>query len=544
MIYFSTLFLSLFLTIALTPLSRKLCLRIHAVDFPGGRKIHACPIPKGGGIAMALGSLVPVILWTIPDTFVRATLLGAGVMLLCGLVDDLRPLDYKSKFAAQLLGALIVVLYGGVEIRKLGLLLPDGVSLPHAVAIPFTILVIVGATNAVNLSDGLDGLAGGICLLSFSCIGYLAYRNEQVTIAILSVAVAGAIFGFLRFNTFPATLFMGDAGSQFLGFMVICLALGLTQGNTALSPLLPLVILGFPILDTLAVMVGRISNGESPFHADNKHFHHRLLTLGLFHTEAVSVIYLVQAGLVASAFFLRFQSEWLLLTGYVAFATLVTGLFHVADQTGFQLKRHDFITAVKGKLKVWKEKAPLIRFSYRTIEFGLPVLLVFSCLVPKQPPGYLSYIALGLVPVMLLSFVINNGWAGRATRLALYFIIPTVAYFSEADKAGWVGGLALYVYNLSFGIAALFSFLTLKFTRRRKGFRVSPMDFIILFVGVIMIVLPDPRIQDHHVGFVAVKMIILLFGYEVLMGELREKVKEVSATTIAALILFGLKGLI
>jgi UDP-GlcNAc:undecaprenyl-phosphate GlcNAc-1-phosphate transferase len=175
MIYFSTLFLSLFLTIAVMPLARKFCLMIHAVNFPGGRKIHACPIPKGGGIAMAVGSLLPVILWTIPDTFLKATLLGAGVVLLCGLVDDLKPLEYKAKFAAQLAGALIVVLYGGVEIRKLGLLLPEGVLLPEAVAVPLTILVIVGVTNAVNLADGLDGLAGGICLLSFCCIGYLTF---------------------------------------------------------------------------------------------------------------------------------------------------------------------------------------------------------------------------------------------------------------------------------------------------------------------------------------------------------------------------------
>jgi UDP-GlcNAc:undecaprenyl-phosphate GlcNAc-1-phosphate transferase len=306
---------------------------------------------------------------------------------------------------------------------------------------------------------------------------------------------------------------------------------------------LPLLILGFPILDTLAVMAGRISGGQSPFHADNKHFHYRLLKLGLFHTEAVSVIYLIQAGLVASAFFLRFQSEWLLLTGYVVFAILVTGLFHVADQTGFQFKRHEAITAIKGRLKVWKDKAPIIRFSCRTIEVGLPALLIFSCLLPKQPPGYLCYIALGLVLAVLLSFLIGSGWSGRATRLALYLLVPTVIYFSEKGGAGWLSGLALDFYHLCFGIAALLSFMTLKFTRRRKGFRVSPMDVIFLFIVLILTVLPEARIQNRYAGLVAVKVMILLFGYEVLMGELRENVKEVSVTTIAALILFGVKGL-
>jgi len=528
---------------ALTPLSRKLCLRIHAVDFPGGRKLHECPIPRGGGIAMALGSLVPVLLWTVPDAFVRAILMGAGVVLCFGIMDDLRPIGYKAKFTAQSAGALIVVLYGGVEIRKLGLLLPEDLLLPHALAIPLTILVIVGVTNAINLSDGLDGLAGGICLLSFSCIGYLAYKSENMTIAIFSLAVTGSIFGFLRFNTFPAMLFMGDAGSQFLGFMAICLALGLTQGHTALSPLLPLLILGFPVLDTLAVMVGRISNGESPFHADNKHFHHRLLRLGLYHTEAVSVIYVVQAGLVTSAFFLRFYSEWLILIGYVAFAALVTSLFHAADQTDFRLKRHDAVTAIKERLKVWKEKDIVIRCSSRTIELGIPLLLILSCLASGQPPAYLSYTAFGMVPAILLSFAVNNGWAGRVMRLTLYLLTPAVIYFSGNGRADWLSGIGLDLYNLSFAIAVIFIFLTLKFTRRQKGFKASPMDFIVLFVAVILPALPDARIQENQISLLSIKMIILLFGFEVLMGELRESVKKVSMTTIAALIIFGLKGL-
>jgi UDP-GlcNAc:undecaprenyl-phosphate GlcNAc-1-phosphate transferase len=436
-----------------------------------------------------------------------------------------------------------VIFYGGVEIRKLGLLLPDGVLLPHAVAIPLTLIVILGVTNAVNLADGLDGLAGGLCLLSFSCIGYLAYKSENMTIVVLSLAVVGAIFGFLRFNTYPATLFMGDAGSQFLGFMAACLALGLTQGNTALSPLLPLVILGFPVVDTLVVMVGRMSHHESPFHADNKHFHHRLLKLGLYHTEAVSIIYVIQAGLVASAFFLRFHSEWLLLIGYVAFAATVTALFHAADQTGFQFKRHYAVTAIKGRMKTWKDKAPVIRVSFRTIEVGLPALLLFSCLAAGMAPDYLSYIAFGMVPVVIVSFAVNNGWVSRVTRLALYLLIPAAIYFSEVGRSAWLNDFALDLFHLSLGLVVLFVLLTLKSTRRQKGFKVSPMDFIILFIAVILPALPDVRTQEHRIALVAVETIILLFGFEVLMGELRENVKEVSVTTIAALIIFGLKGI-
>jgi len=170
------------------------------------------------------------------------------------------------------IAALVIILYGGITIDNLGVLLPEGYLLPKAISILLTLMVIVGVTNAINLSDGLDGLAGGITLLTFICIAYLAFRCENIAIAISAVAAAGAIFGFLRYNTHPAVIFMGDSGSQFIGFLAIVLPVALTQQNTPLSPFLPLIILGFPILDTMTVMTERIADGRSPFVADKKPF--------------------------------------------------------------------------------------------------------------------------------------------------------------------------------------------------------------------------------------------------------------------------------
>jgi UDP-GlcNAc:undecaprenyl-phosphate GlcNAc-1-phosphate transferase len=546
MLYFTTLFLSLFITMALTPLSKWFCVRIRAVDIPGGRKIHASPVPRSGGIAMAVGVLVPLLFSAVPDAFVKAVLLGAGVVLLCGFVDDLRPLGWMVKFAAQLAAALIVVLYGGVEIRNLGLLLPQGYLLPTAIAVPLTLLVIVGVTNAINLSDGLDGLAGGICLLSFCCIGYLGYLTDNLSVTLISVAVAGAIFGFLRFNTYPATLFMGDAGSQFLGFTGVCLALGLTQGSSPLSPLLPLLILGFPILDTLAVMAERISAGQSPFQADNRHFHHRLLGFGLFHTEAVMIIYVLQASLVTAAFFLRFHSEWLILPGYLLFAVLVMAAFLIADKTGFQFKRYHLIDRViKGKLSVLKDRAVLIRVAYRTARIGLPALLIISCIMADQFPSYFSYVSFGLLLLVLVSYYMNNGWLPGAIRLSLYLLIPAVIYLDiGAAVPEWLNGLYLKLYHLAFGLLALLVILTLKFTRRQSGFKISPLDIIIIFLAVVVPNLPDPRFAGKQLGLITVEVITLLFSYEVLLGEMRGNVRGVAMTTMAALAVFGLNGII
>ncbi len=211
----------MFITIALIPFFRGLALKMNAMDVPNERKVHKYPMPKSGGIAMALGAFIPILLWSPADDFTRATIIGAGIVVLFGLLDDMKDLGFKTKFAGQFAAALIVIIYGGVKIKSLGMLLPDDVLLPDWLAMPLTFIVIVGITNAINLSDGLDGLAGGISLLSFLCIGYLAYSAGNFGIALLSAATVGAIFGFLRFNTYPATVFMGDAGSQLLGFMAI-----------------------------------------------------------------------------------------------------------------------------------------------------------------------------------------------------------------------------------------------------------------------------------------------------------------------------------
>ena len=169
-----------------------------------------------GGVAMALGTMVPIILWLPGSPLVRAILIGAAIIVLAGAVDDIKHLDYKAKFTGQVIAALVIILYGGITIDNLGVLLPEGYLLPKAISILLTMMVIVGVTNAINLSDGLDGLAGGITLLTFICIAYLAFRCENIAIAISAVAAAGAIFGFLRYNTHPAVIFMGDSGSQFL----------------------------------------------------------------------------------------------------------------------------------------------------------------------------------------------------------------------------------------------------------------------------------------------------------------------------------------
>jgi UDP-GlcNAc:undecaprenyl-phosphate/decaprenyl-phosphate GlcNAc-1-phosphate transferase len=235
--YLSTLFLSLFVTMPLIPVLIRVAGKIHAMDMPDERKVHDHPIPRIGGIAMVIGTFVPALLWVTPGSFFTAYAVGTGIIVAFGLMDDLKSLPYSAKFVGQIAAALVVVIWGGVRIENLGNLLPDGYILPGWIAVTLAVVVIVGVTNAVNLADGLDGLAGGISLISFCCIAYLAHLEENPAIALLCTSLIGVTFGFLRYNTYPATLFMGDTGSQFLGFSLAVTSIGLTQGGTSLSPL-------------------------------------------------------------------------------------------------------------------------------------------------------------------------------------------------------------------------------------------------------------------------------------------------------------------
>jgi len=544
MFYLSTILLSVFITVSLIPVMTRLAARYEMVDFPNPRKVHTIPVPRIGGFAMALGALVPVILWTKADDFVRAYLAGAGTLVLFGLVDDMKGLGYKAKFTGQVMAALIAVFFGGVRISSLGALLPGAMQIPDWFSFLLSLVAIVGVTNAINLSDGLDGLAGGISLLGFCCIAYLAYLAGNDAVIILSLSMAGAIFGFLRFNTYPASLFMGDTGSQLLGFSAVVLAIKITQGDTPFSPVLPLIILGFPVLDTLTVMVERVREGRPPFSPDKNHFHHRLIRIGLAHTEAVFAIYVFQAVMIVSAVLFKYHSDWVLIASYAVFSALIITAFAVADRRGFQFKRYPLIDyAVKGRLRKIKDENWIIRISFTLSKIIIPLLFLLSCLFPANIPGYASIMASCFFFYILIVRAFAKNHMGFCLRFVVFLTLPLVLYLIEEGRAAWISPQMLTMYHFSFGLIAFFVLLTVKFTRRTKGFRMTTMDFLIIFIAVIVPNLPDPLIQSYHLGPLTVKIIVMLFSYEVLIKESREKLDALTASTVTGLIVIGLRGL-
>ena len=297
--------LALFLAGALshlfTPPVRSLALRLGAVDRPGGRRVNRRPVPRMGGLAIALGFLTAAPALCPLDGPLGGLLGGALLIVWMGAADDLFDLRPMLKLLIQLAAALIAV-RGGVVLGAISVPSGGSVSLPPLLAAALTVLWLVACTNAVNLIDGLDGLAVGVSALGSLSMLIVALAVSAPAVAVLLAALCGACLGFLPYNGSPARIFMGDAGSQFLGFALGALSvMGLLKFHTLVSFFVPLLALSVPLTDTAFAVCRRLWRGQSPFHADRGHIHHRLLDLGLSQRQAVAVLYGVSSlqGLAA-----------------------------------------------------------------------------------------------------------------------------------------------------------------------------------------------------------------------------------------------------
>jgi UDP-GlcNAc:undecaprenyl-phosphate GlcNAc-1-phosphate transferase len=309
--YLFTFSLSLLLSMGLTPiviwLARKM---VSSADVPNVRKIHSKAIPRMGGVAIftsMMTLMIPVLFLPnligesfrgiLPELIVLFS--AAGFMFFIGLIDDIKGLRARIKFFAQIAATLAVCAVG---IRIKSVAVADWLTLDFGwFSWPLTLLWIVGITNAINLSDGLDGLAAGISAVACGVIAIFAVYSGQVVMAVLMLALLGSLTGFLFFNFSPAKIFMGDSGSMFLGFTIASSSVMCATKSSALVGLaLPVLVLGIPIFDTLFSMLRRFLERRSMFASDRSHFHHRLLDLGIKQRHAVIVIYavtLIAAGL-------------------------------------------------------------------------------------------------------------------------------------------------------------------------------------------------------------------------------------------------------
>lgn len=306
---FACAFLLAFLS---TPFVKKLAKKIGAIDIPKDkRRMHTDSVPLIGGLAIFLGFLVSTLLFTKIDSRITAILAGAIIMVVLGVFDDKYALGAKFKLVIQIIAAAIPVI-AGVRIERIILpfLKSGGIEFGW-LAYPITILWIVALTNAVNLIDGLDGLAAGVSAIASFSMFLIALMQGNFTIAVMSAALVGSCCGFLPYNFSPASIFMGDTGSTFLGFVMASLSvLGLFKIHAIISFAVPFIAFGIPIFDTSFAIFRRLKEHRPIMSPDRGHLHHRLVDMGFTHKQAVLIIYAICVILGAVAV-LSFKSKLL-----------------------------------------------------------------------------------------------------------------------------------------------------------------------------------------------------------------------------------------
>lgn len=295
------------LAVLIVPIVRYYCFKKGYVDIPNDRKVHKIPIPRLGGVAIWLCTLLTfAILVAINKNYpygngLSGILIGGSIMFLLGMIDDLYNLSPKFKLFVQIGAALIACLLG-VKIELLSAFGPNGLHL-GLLSIPLTIFWLVGISNAMNFIDGVDGLAGGITAISAVTLGVVAIYTHQPISALVAAILAGSMMGFLLFNFNPAKIFMGDSGALFAGFTLAALAVTGVLKTVAVTIFLPLLILAVPILDISFSILRRLSKGANPFIADSEHIHHKLLKAGFSQNKTVLSLYIfcIAAGTIATA---------------------------------------------------------------------------------------------------------------------------------------------------------------------------------------------------------------------------------------------------
>ncbi len=559
--------LAMSVTMVLIPLLMRWAPQLGIVDMPEARKVHAVPVPRVGGIAMVAGLGLGLLFWDSGTSAMRALGVCIATLLVFGVWDDCKTLAAGPKFAGQAVAALIALIWGGVSVGSLTI--SERMPLPGWVSVPLTFLFLLGGTNAFNLADGLDGLAGGMGLLCLCGIALLAYTVSNAAVATAAVMMAGALIGFLRFNTHPARVFMGDGGSQVLGFCAAFLAVLLTQDpRTPLSTALPLLLLGVPIVDTMMVMIERLAAGVSPFRADRRHIHHRLLALGFAHWEAVSILYFLQALLLVVAWLVRYDSDLFVALYFVTFATLIIGPLRLAAHFGWRLPvrqpRAADIRSGQPVQPVGAAQENSLRHAMRPepgadspravglqsiAGFVLAAALVAyaarALLLGAHPSRDVQILALSLAGILMAGLVLrwrrtDAAWTDKA---ALYCCAALAIFLNKHGVPSVLRADSMYAAHPQMFDYGLYGVLTLAMIACVRGsgeraFRLTPLDVLVLLVVATVPNLPNSIAILRSLGLTIAELVLLFYSLEALSLVAGSRWRWLNGT--AAIFLIGL----
>jgi UDP-GlcNAc:undecaprenyl-phosphate/decaprenyl-phosphate GlcNAc-1-phosphate transferase len=540
---FVLLVLSVAISMLVIPLAIRLAPRIGMVDQPDPRKVHKVPVPRVGGLGIAAGTMIPFFFLARVDAVALSFIVGCLVLLAFGVWDDARQISHWPKFLGQLAAVGVVVFWGDLYVTRLPFI--EGAVLSPAVGKLFTMFAMVGVINAINHSDGLDGLAAGETLLSLTALAFLGYLTQSGFMTDVALGMIGGLLGFLRYNTHPARVFMGDAGSQVLGFGVAFLVVYLTQvANSAASAALPLLLLGLPIADILVVLYKRISGGMNWFKATRNHVHHRLLDLGFSHYHSVVTIYSFQALLVTAAVLLRYSSDLIVSSVYFGAIAMLFGLLIHAEHSGWRLERRDWLrsTALREQLNRLRRSAVIRTLYVWSIAAIVSALLLMAVSLSGEVPrdfGVTSAVTLLLIGAILAW---RRGWRSAILRMAAYVTVVFATYLltTYPIDTGLTERTGVIVMVLAAALAVFLRFVS------DRPFGATPTDYLIAFALLALLAFSNLAGTGEREGlplhFIAYS-IVLFYGCEVIIGHLERWREVLGGASMATLLVVAARGL-
>ena len=546
LLFFPALLLSLWLT----PLVIRYSFRLNAIDHPDERKVHKKPVSRMGGAAMVAGLVLPLLFFSPLDRTMLSFLAGAFLIVATGILDDIHRIPPPAKLSGEIAAAAAFVFLSGISVREFGDLFHTGKISGGPLGPVLTIFCMVGVMNALNLSDGLDGLAGGISAIACFFLGLFAYLSGDWGVLWILLALLGSLFGFLRYNTYPAHLFMGDTGSLLLGYTLSAAAVMLVQNyktEVYLAPVTVAGVLALPISDTLLVMARRLRQGQNPFRPDRTHLHHRLLDIGIPHSVVVPILYLSAGTFGVQAWFLREAPDWFQFAAVILLAALVHGTVYGLQRFGFR----------------WEGRVAASPYLSRTD----PAYARMARLMGKSVRSAAGVIAVGIaVPVLAMPVV--PPVIGGIAMAALVFVAALFPWRAQRAKPSvsyglmWFACLCLlallqatpgvpawvpaYLAVLS-GIVLLWVLLMMKYRGHRQIVQISSFELlllsIVLFAALVMV--PALHLDEgirRMLLAVCLESVAFLLAMKILIHRQPQRNSMIAAGFLLALALIVAKG--
>lgn len=537
-LYFMSFLLALSLSLALIPVLIKHSVRLGLVDDPTGdeRKQHTRVMPRSGGLGIVLASVLALLVVLPLDRQLLGFLVASLVIIGFGVCDDRNAMSPAKKLLGQSIGVL-AAMAGGMTVSDV----PVFIHMPPLLCDALTFIFVLAVINAVNFSDGMDGLAAGTSLMALLLIFALAVEAGDTQVATIALAVSAGVMGFLRFNTHPARIFMGDAGSQFLGFAIAWMAIVMSQRDTTpMTALMPLLVLGIPVMDLLQVIPLRLSQGRMPWQADRQNFHHQVAALGLRQYEAVALIYLMQTVLLASTWLLRYATDEVVLAFYLGYAAVIVGSIHLLHRKGWSFR--DRIESMESsgprrRNAIFRRISWIHRYTGKFFGIGVALFLCASALATDALSPPLLIAALVWAGVLAIVFVLSrNRWPLALGRLAAYTATAFLVY-------GLTQSLESTLFNslidISLVVMALLLMVAIRITRREYFWLTTQDLLVLLFLVVLVPQIPQLFNESFAMDSLVFRTCITLYTCEYVLARGDSPRRRLTLASIFAMALLG-----